>query len=72
MPKDNKSRDQLKKCLALLVELDCELEKQSPEWYSRAMVIAEINDFYISVEFDDELNTIVGKVAGNHQDPLYI
>jgi len=62
----NKDRENLKECLRLLVNLDCEMEAQCPEWYSRAQLIADLNDFYVEIESDNEL----GDIISNESDKL--
>lgn len=52
-------RELLKQCLSLLVRLDWQLEKQCPEWYSSNNLIAELNDFYISIDSNEELAEII-------------
>lgn len=52
-------KELLKQCLSLLVRLDWQLEKQSPEWYSSSNLIAELNDFYILIDSNEELAEII-------------
>jgi len=56
-------RELLKLCLEYLVRLDCQLEQDSPEWYSRAQTIANVNDFYKEIETDKELGDIIENIS---------
>ena len=63
---EDKNRALLEECLEFLVELDCKLEEQCGEWYEKSQTIAELNDFYKSIENDDGLNQIIGRVVGEN------
>jgi len=48
-------RQWLKTAIQLLVALDRVTEDKLVEWYTSSELIAEINDFYVEIENDDEL-----------------
>lgn len=56
-------RENLKKCLAILVQIDRETESKCDEWRSSANVILRANDFYKTLEEDKELSDIISDLS---------